>query len=663
MDFRSQLSAFQSGGGSAGGSRGGGGADRSPNRTSNRGGYRDNNNRDNRDNNRDNNNNRDNYYGRGGGGGRGRGGDDRRRPRDSNHPHIQGGPPNQRRRYHSPDRDGLGDLRNFGYRIPKGLPTPPTPQAKQRKAKHLALLVISIDDLPYEHIWKAWSQTLNNSNNKEEEEEDDYYISLVCHAKYPKQVKSPWLRQRLLVHPPKVGRGNSFLDPEYLTRTPNWGSIEITRAMVDLLQASMTIGRDQQTDMRFAASRFLVRRPPPPSLADLENSTTEWDDPPIPPVDQFIYVSETCIPVGTAQDTFAKMQDTTVSWVNARHRKDPDTPKNLYENDQFAGIHRRIPGQYRWKADQWVLLCRNHAQQILDMDHYAYSSSSSSSSSSSYPPKHPLWQSFRDINASDEMYIPTCLAVLGLLRIAANGEDTQRSRSQQVENGNGSISSEQQRSRSRSNSNVDDKPRGRSNSHTGSILSEGDKTSATTATVVVAPPVVVDQVVLNRPVTYTDWTEGMRNPASFTRGLVDFKRVARLARAKGCLVARKFAPYLALPGVPRDELKITGQMTAEEWKEEVQVLQAQDEAQEAAAAITTTVAEEEDEQEGATKEEEVVDQQNAEEENDEKESNEDDDQEESFLLNNNKGATNEEDGEQQEEDGDEDEEEGETQLE
>jgi hypothetical protein len=503
---------------------------------------------------------------------------------------------------HSPDRDGLGDLRNFGYRIPKGLPPPPTQEQKSKKAKHLALLVITIDDLPYEHIWKAWCQTLaaNKKNN------DDCFISLVCHAKYPKKVQSKWLRQRLLVHPPKLGRGNSFLDPEFLSYTPNWGSVDITHAMLDVLQNAMRIGHDNEKDMRFAASRYLVRRPTIP-LDATEEEMKDFDK--IPPVDQFLYVSETCIPVMTAQEVFDKVQDTTVSWVNARHRKDEGTPQNAYENDQFAGINRRIPGQFRWKADQWVLLCRDHASQIVDMDH-----------PHNFPPKHQLWQSFRDINASDEMYFPTCLAVLGLLRIAADGEDTQRSRSFQQSGGGDE--------RSRSNSNAEDQ-QGRSNSSVADEKSRGSESSS-------AQP--VEQVVLKRPVTYTDWTEGMRNPATFVKGITDFKRVARLARDKGCLLARKFALYVAIPGMAPEDQKVTGEITVEEWKEEVEAMRVKDEEGKPPQV---------EEAEGVNESEEGEAPAEEEAEKESEEEGEEDEQEESFIS---KGAENEEEEEDDPED-------------
>jgi hypothetical protein len=397
------------------------------------------------------------------------------------------------------------------------------------------LLAITIDDLPYEHIWKAWLQTINAPIGGK----DDFYVSLVCHAKYPDQVKSRWLRQRLLVQRPKLGRGNSYLDPEFLTRNPDWGSIEITCAMLDLLQDATKIGIDDQKDMRFAASRFLARKP----FIPIEEDTGAEEV--IPPVDQFLFISETCLPIGTAEDFFDKVKDTTVSWVNAVHRKDSGTPKNKYEDDQFAGINRRIPGQFRWKADQWVLLCRNHATQILNMDRPHIQT------------RHQLWQNFRNINASDEMYFPTTLAMLGLLRYAADNEDTQRTRN-----------SDDQRVRSNSQDDGKSPNRGRSNSQDSSNKSSTEVSSSTTPAPV--------HFVLKRPVTYTDWTEGMRNPASFTKGISDFKRIARLAREKGCLVARKFAPLIAVPGIAKEDQKVTGQITAEEWLQEINLMKEKD---------------------------------------------------------------------------------------
>ena len=55
---------------------------------------------------------------------------------------------------------------------------------------------------------------------------------------------------------------DNFLDPEFLTRKPEWGSVEITRAMLDLLQDGLKIGNsDDSSDKRFCTSRYLIRSP------------------------------------------------------------------------------------------------------------------------------------------------------------------------------------------------------------------------------------------------------------------------------------------------------------------------------------------------------------------------------------------------------------------
>ncbi|CAJ1912817.1 unnamed protein product [Cylindrotheca closterium] len=559
MDFRSQLSAFKSGGGNSGSNNnnnnnnGGGGGRGYPSSNSSQRGYG------------NTNSSSSSYYGRGGGGGGGGGGRgdnshhrDRDHHRDS-HSHRDhhrddhgkrrnrpwgnndGGGPPQRRRYHSPDRDGLGELRQFGYIIPKGNPALPSVALQKKKTKHIALLAITIDDLPYEHIWKAWIDTLNNSASTK----DEYYISLVCHAKFPHKVTTPWLKDRLLLRHPKLGRGNSYLDPEYLSRKPEWGSVEITRAMLDLLQESAKIGQDDQKDPRFSSNRYVVRMPgqtvdttvPPTPEATAESTAL------LPSVDQFLFISETCLPIRTAPELFRLLPGPTVSWINGRHRKDPKTPKNKYEDDQFGLISRKIPGQFRWKADQWVLLGRLHATAILAMDR------------PHFHPRHQFWQHFRNINASDEMYIPTALAILGYLRYTLEGEDTQRARN--------NLTAGETEATATSPKNAAAKKE-----------KEDDKAKIAPIPILPPPP----EMVLKRAVTYTDWTEGMRNPACFTKGILEFGKVAQLARKEGCLVARKFAPKVVIPGeeASKDITQEKGYITAEDWLEAVQKMEQED---------------------------------------------------------------------------------------
>jgi hypothetical protein len=74
----------------------------------------------------------------------------------------------------------------------------------------LALLFIIIDDLPHELIWRLWlHQTLSKTT-----------VRIFIHAKYPDRIHSPWVRSHLV---------NFHYFPE-------WGSIEITKVMIDLLR-------------------------------------------------------------------------------------------------------------------------------------------------------------------------------------------------------------------------------------------------------------------------------------------------------------------------------------------------------------------------------------------------------------------------------------------
>lgn len=384
---------------------------------------------------------------------------------------------NQRPRYDNQrgrhSRNPLDAMIDFGYRcLPSYRPQPPPSRSD---VKHIALLAISIDDLPHEHIWKEWAAS------------GPHKVSLLCHAKHPMHVKSLWLRQRLLTEPPKLGRGNSFAEPVFHSHCPEWGSVQITRAMVDLLAAGMEIGRNLNSDRdeRFTSRRYLIE----------ETMPTE-----VPKVDKFIFISETCLPVTTLdecvnslfaataqqrklvgqskapQDAVPVANPWEVSWVNARNRNTPGTPRNKYERDQFCDIHRIIPQSCRWKADQWCVLSRPHAAAVLDLDQHLR-------------PRDQLWNSYRNVNASDEMYFPTALAILQIL--------TEKSTSRE--------------------------------------------------------PL---QVCL-QPVTYTDWSEGMRNPATF--GANDLRRITKMARSEGCLLARKFSPT-------NSSGEHVGDITIEDWR-------------------------------------------------------------------------------------------------
>ncbi len=81
----------------------------------------------------------------------------------------------------------------------------------------LGILMIIIDDFPNEAIWRLWLEEFNAGSV---ERNSLPRVQFWFHAKYPDRITSAWVRSRLVT---------SF---HY---TPEWGSVEITKAMVGML--------------------------------------------------------------------------------------------------------------------------------------------------------------------------------------------------------------------------------------------------------------------------------------------------------------------------------------------------------------------------------------------------------------------------------------------
>jgi Core-2/I-Branching enzyme len=424
-------------------------------------------------------------------------------------------------------------LQRAGYRIDRittstraaaaPAPVPPAAAGKQHvpervPIRHICLLAVTIDELPYEDIWKQWANSTGAGSTTSPTGEDHHdhhvVVSLVCHAKFPHRIQSNFLQQHLLQEPPRMGRGNQWAPPEFRSHRPEWGSIEILRAMLDILHDGLQIGRDGDghgggddeddttaaaaaiiTDDRYHPKRYLITpttRPASsssPSDNDNNNNNNKTAAPPqatkIPPADMFVFISETCIPIQPLSHWLRQL-DATRSWVNGRHRTMAGTPRNKYELDQFANM-RLVPAECRWKADQWLALCRSHAIAVREIDNHL-------------PEQDRLWRrGFHQVNASDEMYFPTALAILHLLQ--PDPDDN----------------------------NHDD---------------DNEEPTATTTATATPPKPPAAAAVEKRPVTYTDWSRGMKNPATFTNQ--DLAEVVTKARAQGCLVARKFTGDLTM---------------------------------------------------------------------------------------------------------------------
>ena len=399
----------------------------------------------------------------------------------------------------------------------------------KKKQRHIALLFLTIDDLPHEHVWKEWLKSsaanylsggdrkdndVNSCESNNDNDDDDVMVSVLCHAKYPERIKSSWLRQRHLLqrttqhvnddNKRASAKADNYEDikPKFHSRRPEWGSIEITRAMIDLLEEGMRIGAD---DSDGSYHRYLStptssseHKRDEVSNEDTKPSPTDVD---MPPVDRFIFVSESCLPVATLKEVelalFGPRQailttDTkdgqikqhpsknmealyNKSWINAR-----STPNNGYARQlQWDAIRQTdIPQNLIWKADQWLVLIREHAKAIVSM-------------SDKYLEGQQLWSTMRKVRASDEMYFPTVLSVLGIVHrpvgVSEVDENTMYQRSKESCAGNS---------------------------------------------------------IRRRCITYCDWSMGAKNPASFTS--LEWKDVVAKARGAGCLFARKFVSASSL---------------------------------------------------------------------------------------------------------------------
>lgn len=381
--------------------------------------------------------------------------------------------------------------------------TPADGLPERRRTRHIALLFLTIDDLPHEHIWKHWlgpnldsdagekasAQDETQEDSKREDEDTNPIVSVICHAKFPERIKSEWLRARhLMIRDASSnettetfsnggGVDNAAVgdSPRFHSRRPSWGSIEITKAMVDLVEEGLRIGDDPAVGRRYLATAPRRSNDGSGTAADIN-----------PPVDRFVFVSESCLPAATLREfglalfgptdgdeRTAAMYDK--SWVNAR-----SSPNNGYARQlQWDAIRPvDIPPGNVWKADQWMVLNRVHAEAVAELP-------------GRYLGGRDLWSAMRRVRASDEIYFPTAMSILGILRRPSDVAGVE----------------------------VDE------NSSGESCAGDG---------------------VRRRKVTFCDWSMEAKNPASFTAG--DWRGVARRARSEGCLVVRKFVRAGSLPG-------------------------------------------------------------------------------------------------------------------
>jgi hypothetical protein len=99
-------------------------------------------------------------------------------------------------------------------------------------------------------------------------------------------------------------------------------------------------------------------------------------------------------------------------------------PNNGYAKQlQFDVIGERIPIEYVWKASQWLMISSFHAKRLIGLCAHLINSSSSENIKQLII-SNPLFSLFRDTRASDEMFFPTCLSMLGFFPPASTDSAT-----------------------------------------------------------------------------------------------------------------------------------------------------------------------------------------------------------------------------------------------
>ena len=270
-----------------------------------------------------------------------------------------------------------------------------------------------------------------------------------------------WLEQagalqpkvRIWIHAKFPDRVSSLWVRERLCRTfqlkPEWGSLELTDVMVRLLKEAV-------------------------------------EDPEGRDVSHFCYVSESCVPIVPLAKTFEEIgirsssSSSSSSWLNYNH-----TATNGYaQQGQFDVLKGVIPSQCTLKADQWILLSRAHAQLVLALPQLA---------------GQPLLPLFKKVRASDEMYFPCCLSLVGCIR------------------GAGTVSAAMAGAEAQA----------------GAGAEAGARAGAGAGTGADEPPAVAVQ---RRLMTWCDWSDKGKNPREYVE--LSAAAVAP-ALAKGCLFFRK----------------------------------------------------------------------------------------------------------------------------
>ena len=223
-----------------------------------------------------------------------------------------------------------------------------------------------VDGLPQEAVWRAWAAACGAGGAG-----GGVDVSFFVHAHRPERVRSPWVRERLI-------------GPHYETK---WGSVELVRATLALLDDAL---KGDPALVAFASETCVPVADPRAVAALLDGGDDDKDD---------------------TNDT----NDTNDAGGRRRHPRSrllaTGRPNNGYSLQvQFAKVDRAVDAAHVWKADQWVLLSRLHAEAAARLDSAVRFESRRPDDAA------PLWRLLRKCTAPDELLFPVSLSLCGELR-------------------------------------------------------------------------------------------------------------------------------------------------------------------------------------------------------------------------------------------------------
>lgn len=221
----------------------------------------------------------------------------------------------------------------------------------------LGILLIIIDELPHEAIWRVWLEC--GYHSYELLKKGIPSVKFWIHAKFPERVRSSWVRKRLV---------------KDFHLKPSWGSVELTEVMIRMLiEATAT---DDHT------------------------------------ISKYCFASESCVPILPLIETLKLLQIDDEenddfcncnqdSWLSYTAE-----PTNGYaKQGQFDALKDCFPKESILKSDQWIMISRFHATQVISIWEALLR-----------VPLTDFLELFHKVHASDEMFFPSCLCLLGCMR-------------------------------------------------------------------------------------------------------------------------------------------------------------------------------------------------------------------------------------------------------